>query len=111
MPKGTLVALSDYPSEFLTCRDLMHPWTIFAWYRKDGEVHRVLVCPRCDAERHDRWSVNGERIGSSYIHPEGYLIEGGVDREDVRMAQMRNNTIYASWDAAETALKSRRRKK
>lgn len=101
----------SYTPEFLDCRDMHHPWQLDTWYRQDGEVRRVLTCPRCDTERVDRWTVNGERIGSSYAYPEGYRLEGGVATEDVRLAAMARATIYSSWDAALKASEKKRGKR
>lgn len=112
MPKGTLVALSDYPEDFITCRDLMHAWKIVAWYREDHEVRRVLECQRCHSERHDRWGPrSGERLGSSYAYEDGYQVPGGVDRADVRLAQMKGAQIFPSWSKAEESLNKRRGRK
>lgn len=71
-------ALHETSDAFLECRDLHHPWTVVGCYYVGSEVHRKLVCERCDTEATDRWTGRGERIRRTYKYAEGYKLAAGV---------------------------------
>lgn len=104
-------ALDDYPATYLACRDLQHAWEIDSWYREGGEIRRVLLCNRCGTERHDRWTRSAERLNGSYVYADDYMVEGGVDRVDVRLAAMGRARVYASYEEAREAAARRQRRK
>jgi hypothetical protein len=90
--------LRDYDADYLVCRNLGHRWVLFGWFTKLGEVHRKLDCERCDAERTDRWTRNGMRLGNRYLYPDGYRAQADapVTAADVRVEMLRRATVYKS---------------
>ena len=102
----------DYPDRFLQCRSLQHRWQQIGFFHANGEVVRALVCERCGTDRHDRWSRNGSRIGSSYSYTDGYSIgAGGVSAFEVRQEVLNRVTVYDSQDAMNAAIFSGRGKR
>lgn len=107
------LALAEYNDTFLECRDLMHAWRIFGYYRAGsgggwGGTNRLLKCARCGMERTDRW--DGITVRHSYNQPEGYRIEGvRLSKGDVRAEQLRRaRQIFDSEEAMKKALKRRK---
>ena len=75
------------------------------FFEANGEVIRALVCERCTTDRHDRWSRNGYRYGSTYNHPDGYRIgNGGASAWEVRQEVLTRVTVYASAEAMNAAI-------
>lgn len=79
-------ALEGLPDNFLTCRDMRHAWDLEQDFYveakatvKTGNIRRRLRCLRCDMKRVERyvqmkWGL--EKVGQSYVDPEGYRIHG-----------------------------------
>jgi hypothetical protein len=101
----------SYPANFLDCRDLRHPWRAVGYYHAGGYIIRVLICPRCDTTRRDRWSADGSRYPPTYTYPDGYRIGGGgVAMYEVRQEVLSRVTVYETEDQMNAELfKPRRR--
>lgn len=97
-------AVADTPDDYLDCRDLRHPWADASYRVNGGEVERSLVCARCGTVRNDRWTLGGERVGSSYQYAEGYQFVGLLDGPDA--TAVRREVIRRHVDAP-----TRRRKR
>lgn len=84
MAKPKRVPLNQAEDQSLQCRDFGHGWTHSTDFgaRKDKEgrlsyVARILVCIRCGTMRNDEYELPSfQRIKSTYIYPENYLIPG-----------------------------------
>jgi len=96
---------ASYPEHYLMCRSLQHRWRLIGFFRANGEVIRALTCERCHADRHDRWSTNGYRYGSTYSYSDGYRIgDGGASAWEVRQEVLNRFTIYDSPEAMNEAI-------
>lgn len=95
MSRKRAESLGDVPSEFMRCR----AWRQHAFVREDDRVgprgagggltvERWRECARCgyevttyyEVDRRGRWMV----LRSTPVYPDGYLVRGGTDRDDVR---------------------------
>lgn len=93
--------LDAYEADYLECRAVNHPWRVMGYFRDGREICRDLDCPRCGAQRVDRWTKAGERLPSRIFYPEGYLFKGLGYRmagEEIRVATISRVKIYASED-------------
>ena len=98
---ATAPSLRSYDPTFLHCRGFSHAFTVIGYYVDGlGNVKRRLRCRDCKTIGHDTLSRTGERRkGRSYTYPDGYLVEGGFPRQEVRREQIRRaGTIYGSED-------------
>jgi len=105
------LVLAEYNETYLTCRDLMHAWRVYGYYRGggwNGATNRLLKCERCGMERTDAW--DGIVVRHNYDQPDGYRIEGvRLSKGDVRAEQLRRaRTIFDSEEAMRKALKRRK---
>jgi|SRR5215471_7529826 len=111
-PIGSVeVALESYDETYLECRNLGHVWRILGYFRgAAGNVVRHLRCQRCETIRVDRWGLNGDRIGASYHHSEGYLFEGleaPVNAHAVRIEMLHRATIFENEASMLASLETR----
>lgn len=65
------------PVSYLLCRERNHPWDDGTAKRVRGGFERTLVCPRCDAKKHQKLDRNAHVLSDHIEYPEGYLNEGG----------------------------------
>lgn len=105
------LTLAEYNETYLTCRDLMHAWRVFGYYRGGGwtgATKRLLKCERCGMERTDAW--DGITVRHTYDQPDGYRLEGvHLSKADVRAEQLRRaSRIFDSEDEMKKALKRRK---
>lgn len=65
----------------LECRDVGHLWSQISYGRptdRNTVVPRVLVCGRCESERHEEINTKtGEKLSYSYKYADGYLLPRG----------------------------------
>jgi len=105
-------ALSAYDEGYLECRNLGHPWRVIGYFRgASGLVLRHVRCQRCETVRIDKWALNGDRIGSTYHHAEGYLMPGlggAVNPHDVRVEVIKRAVVFASEGEMLAAVTARR---
>lgn len=80
---------------YLLCRELGHNWRPHtARYLADQRAYeRSLRCSRCYTERRQVLTGSGHIVGSSYVHPEGYLHKGlgrivGEGRDALRLESL-----------------------
>lgn len=103
---------SSYPDRFLECRSIGHQWQLVGYYHAYGEIVRSLHCPRCNTDRHDRWTRGGARLGNNYTYTDGYGISGGgVTKHEVRQETLRRVHVFDSADDMHRALMSGKSKK
>src|SRR5215471_13408803 len=92
-PIGSVeVALESYDETYLECRNLGHVWRILGYFRGA------------------RWGLNGDRIGASYHHSEGYLFEGleaPVNAHAVRIEMLHRATIFENEASMLASLETR----
>lgn len=95
-PRNAKEALSTQTDEFLECRDLRHPWTAVGMFYVGKEIHRKLVCARCETEAVDRWTPKGGRINRQYKYPQGYQAHVGIRIKpvDVRREVLTRVPVY-----------------
>lgn len=97
-------ALHETTKEFLECRDLRHHWSAVGMFWVGAEVHRKLVCERCDTVATDVWSKKGERIQRAYKYPPGYQVKGiRITPIDIRREVLTRVKVY---DTEEQLMKS-----
>jgi hypothetical protein len=94
----------QYPLRFLECR-VQHDWKVVGHYHADGLIVRSSMCARCGCDRWQRWTAGGTRYATRYSHPDGYRVKGGVPTWEVRMAVLKQVTIYDSAEALTKAMK------
>lgn len=105
------LTLAEYNETYLTCRDLMHAWRVYGYYRDggwSGTTKRLINCERCGMERTDAW--DGITVRHRYDPPDGYRIEGvHLSKADVRAEQLRRaSRIFDSKEEMKKALKRRK---
>lgn len=89
---------AELSPDFLLCRDLRHPWQPYTAEidKRSRTIERVLICPRCAAERTDVMDRFGDILRSRIKYPPGYLVTGGRltsdDRASIRLLNMPNVT-------------------
>lgn len=102
---------ASYPDKFLECRSIGHQWNLIGFYHAYGEIVRALHCPRCNTDRHDRWTPGGSRLGNTYTYSAGYAIgNGGASKFEVRQETLRRVTVYDSADDMHRSLMAGRSK-
>lgn len=107
--KEAAEALETTADQFLECRDLHHPWKVVGLFYVGAEVHRRLVCTRCDTEATDRWTGRGERIRRVYSYAEGYKVKGvRITALDVRREVLKRVKVYQDEDTMMASLFSGR---
>lgn len=105
-------ALHESSDEYLECRDLRHPWTIVGLFYVGKEIHRRLVCERCETEATDRWTPHGGRIARQYRYPKGYQAKGiRIRPVDVRKEVLNRFEVFRDEDAMMSYLVSGGRRK
>lgn len=91
--------LQESSQVFLECRDLRHPWKVVGLFYVGKEIHRRLVCTRCETEATDRWTPYGGRIARQYRYAKGYQAKGVRIRPvDVRKEVLNRVDVYATED-------------
>lgn len=66
-------SLTTYPTDFLACRTIAHPWGIHVEPHTGGRAWIVLTCPTCGLKRTDLIVANsGTLLRREYIYPDGY---------------------------------------
>ena len=90
--------LASYAGHNLECRSFGHAWSTVGYFESGGRVRRRLMCGRCQTDRTDSWSRNGDRFAPRYDYPEGYRYEPGASIKpyQVRQEVIRRATIYTS---------------
>ena len=100
MPKTAKLSVTEQIQHLsdnaLVCRDLMHAWSVDRpYYRVDVEggvrggfyVERTKGCMRCGTQRVELYRVFRDRlelIRSHYNYPDGYLIAGAGNVQQIR---------------------------
>lgn len=84
-------SLKTLPDQFIVCRDVRHAWAVLTDYHVTPSQHeggrkvmlilRVLVCMRCDTQRHEFYAMGRgydglEKTHQHYVYPEAYQIPG-----------------------------------
>lgn len=98
--------ISNYDQTFLECRDMLHAWYVVGHYQANGHIERLLECRRgCSVQGIDTLNRHGRRVKArKYQYPDGYQVEGGIDKEDVRAERLRRVKVYASEQTMQQAL-------
>jgi hypothetical protein len=77
--------------EHVQCRDFGHAWRPYTATQEGKVWRRTLECTRCGALRKQSFmDGSGDIKGNTYVHAEGYRIEGlghltGTDRGQLRL--------------------------
>jgi hypothetical protein len=68
--------MDDYDPSFVECRDVGHQWVkSFVEPTDDSSIQRMLLCDRCESERHESFNQDGELLNRQYRHAQGYLLD------------------------------------
>lgn len=94
--------LTDFPDEFLLCRDISHSWDPYSAQvgqnktTRRREVRQVFLCVRCGSAKTRVMSPGGEILRSSYTYPQGYLRkdQGRLSPADRAMIRRINLAAY-----------------
>lgn len=89
--------LHDLPEDFLRCRDLRHAMEPLGAFRRGMEVHRTVICVRCNTERTDVWRIDtGARERAQYKYSKGYQVQGlgPIQAFEIRREVMDRVTIF-----------------
>jgi hypothetical protein len=67
-------------SQFVRCNTFGHAWFDYdnSEWKPQWGLPLVLRCERCGTERRDTIGATGQKVGRSYIYPEGYKYEKGT---------------------------------
>ncbi len=99
-----------YDERYLECRSINHRWSVLGFYHDPyGAVVRSVRCDRCETTRRDLWTSRGARLGNRYSYPEGYQMkgQGGVSREEVRVATLKRVRVFDNEQAMFSTLLGR----
>lgn len=101
MPQND-VQITEYPSRYLDCRIINHPWEEHAngpWIELgDGGVQVIyekFICRRCGNVRIDQRTESGMLLRRNYRHQVNFLLPEGL-RSHALLAQERTQRVLAS---------------
>lgn len=90
---------TTYPDEFVECRTLAHAWRYTTVTRDGKDFIQGRQCLRCDTLKYVTISSKGEILGSRYVYPRGYMVDGGgmtaEDRAGLRLRTLGINPARA----------------
>lgn len=98
-PRNAKEALHQVQDEYLECRDLRHAWRSLGAFYVGREVHRKVVCTRCETEAVDKWTGKGGRIARQYHYAKGYTVKAvRIKPLDVRQEVLSRIEVFKNED-------------